>query len=93
MREPGGGTMIQAFDSRSPVLLDPAEIQVGDWMRDIGRLRQVEAVEKADSHTLNGYLVRFSDAADDTYATLSIPAGITVTVWRPAQEMIGAARV
>jgi hypothetical protein len=80
-------TAIHTFDGRQAVLVDPSEIRVGDWMRDLGRLRQVEAVEESSDSPVAGTLVRFSDAADGPYTTLSIPAGgITVTVWRDFVE-------
>lgn len=73
---------IQAFDGRRPVIVNPIEIQVDDWMRDQGRLRQVESIADADSRLASGVLVRFSDSDNGPYATLSVPNGVTVTVWR-----------
>ena len=83
---------IQAFDGRRhAVLVEPGEIRVNDWLRDLGRLRQVESV--GDSPIVGSILVRFTDVGDGSYATLSIPTDIpSVTVWREL-EAAGVARV
>jgi len=73
---------IQAFDHRQPVIVNPSEIRPGDWMRDLGTLRQVESVETTDDQTLPGTLIRFADAVDGQYGTLSVREGVKVTVWR-----------
>ena len=75
---------IQAFDQRHPIIVNPCEIRVGDWMRDLGRLRRVEAVEIVDDQVSAGMLVsvRFEDGVDGQFGTLSVCEGITVTVWR-----------
>lgn len=83
---------IQALDGRQAVLVDPREIKVDDWMRDAGRLRQVESVEDDDFRLSTGVLVRFSDSENGPYATLSIPDGVTVTVWRAPDETPGVCR-
>jgi hypothetical protein len=82
--------MIQAFDNRSPVIVVPSEIRPGDWMRDLGRLRQVESVEAARDPIVPGALVRFSDDADGQFSTLSVCEGVSVTVWRCLVEAGGA---
>ena len=85
-------TEIQTFDGRRhAVLVDPSEIRAGDYMRDLGRLRLVEAVEA--SAVAGSILVRFADDVDGTFATLSVPDGVTVTVWRALAETVGAAHV
>jgi hypothetical protein len=83
---------VQVFDGlRHAVLVDPDEIRAAeDWMRDCGRLRLVESVEA--SPVAGSVLVRFSDAGDGAYATLSVPQGVTVTVWRALAETGAAAR-
>ena len=82
-------TAIHTFDARRAVLVDPVEIVAGDYMRDLGRLRLVEAVEA--SAVAGGTLVRFADDAD-AFGTLSIPAGVVVTVWRVLDQAAGACR-
>lgn len=77
---------IQTFDTRQPVLVDPGEIRAGDWMRDLGRLRQVKSVERIPVPVALGVLVRFGDNADGVWSTLSVPDGVTVTVWRRVGE-------
>jgi hypothetical protein len=84
---------IQTFDGRCAVLVDPREIRVGDWMRDVGRLRQVESVEASAAPISPGVLVRFSDGETGPYATLSVPDGVAVTVWRMLAEAAGAGRL
>lgn len=83
---------IQAFDGRRPVIVNPSEIKEGDWMRDLGRLRQVESAE-ASANRLGAVLVRFADGEDGRYATLSVPEAVAVTVWRALPEAAGAGRV
>ena len=58
-----------------------AEIRAGDWMRDLGTLRQVESVEKTDGPT-QSVSVRFVGGVDGAYATLSVHEGVPVAVWR-----------
>ena len=79
---------IQAFDQRHPIIVNPCEIRAGDWMRDLGRLRRVEAVEIADGQASAGMhvSVRFEDGVDGEFGTLSVCEGITVTVWRTSLE-------
>jgi hypothetical protein len=72
---------IQVFDQRRPVFVEPSEIRAGDWMRDLGTLRQVESVETADGPA-RGVAVRFVGGVDGAYATLSVHEGVSVAVWR-----------
>lgn len=64
----------------------PSRIEVGDWLRDLGRYRQVESVEVltkfAASSTLHS--VCFTDGETADGSTLSIPETVLVTVWRKA---------
>lgn len=73
---------IQAFDRRHPIILGPTEIRPGDWLRDLGTLRQVESVDDSAS----GVSVRFAGGVDGQYATLSVPEDVPVTVWRTLPE-------
>lgn len=86
---------IQAFDHRHPIIVDPSEIRAGDWMRDLGTLRQVESVKATDDTSMQGTpaSVRFVDGVDGRYSTLSVPGGVKVTVWRTPVEATGDGRV
>ena len=74
-------TMLHAFD-RHPIILGPTEIRAGDWLRDLGTLRQVESVDDSGP----GVSVRFAGGVDGQFATLSVPGDVPVTVWRPLPE-------
>lgn len=86
---------IQAFDHRHPIIVDPSEIRPGDWMRDLGTLRQVESVQAASDQRTQGTLtaVRFVDGVDGRFGTLSVPENVKVTVWRTPVEAAGDGRV
>lgn len=73
---------IQAFNQRHPLIVEPADIRAGDWMRDLGTLRQVESVNAPADPLARGVSVRFVDGVDGKYATLSVPGDVPVTVWR-----------
>ena len=75
--------MVQSFDQRHPTIVSPSEVQVGDWMRDLGTLRQVESVETADDPCADGVCIRFVGGVDGQFATLSVRDHVPVTVWRP----------
>ena len=77
--------MIQVFDSRCPMIVDSSEIRPGDWLRDLGTLRQVESVEELPSAVGSGriFVVRFVSAPGVEDLVLSIPGTVTVTIWRP----------
>lgn len=38
-------TSIQTFGNRQPLIVHPSEIKPGDWLRDLGTLRQVASVD------------------------------------------------
>ena len=77
---------IQAFDGRRQVIVCPDEIRPGDWLRDLGTLRQVERVEELPSALGLGllFIVRFVSVSGVEDLVLSIPSTVTVTVWRLA---------
>ena len=76
---------IQAFDGRRQLIVRPDEIRAGDWLRDLGTLRQVESVEELPSGTGSGriFVVRFASAPGVEDLALGIPGAVTVTIWRP----------
>jgi hypothetical protein len=82
---------VQTFDSQQPMIMNPSEIRPGDWMRDLGILRQVEFVEAAEDRSMQGTCasIRFVDGVDGRYGTLSVPEGVKVTVWRTPVEVTG----
>src|SRR6185503_14189417 len=75
---------VQTFDSRQPVIVPSSEIRVGDWLRDLGKLRRVERVHITDDTISPNRVVSvaFEDGADGRYGTLSVREAIPVTVWR-----------
>jgi hypothetical protein len=73
---------IQAFDQRRQIIVDATEIRPGDWVRDLGKLREVESVEAISSPCARSVSVRFAGGADGHYATLRVPEHVPVTVWR-----------
>jgi hypothetical protein len=76
---------IQAFDSGRRLIVRPGEIRPGDWLRDLGTLRQVESIEELLSATGSGriFVVRFASMAGVEDLALGIPGTVTVTIWRP----------
>jgi hypothetical protein len=74
--------------------VSPLGILAGDWMRDLGRLRQVEAIEAASDPLAakRWFFVTFTDKQGSAHSTLSIPDAVTVTVWRTPMEAAGDSR-
>lgn len=72
--------VIHTFDSRQPAIVRPGEIQAGDYMRDVGRLRPVERAQTADGITS----VRLEDDPDGRHDSLTVNETVTVIVWRHA---------
>lgn len=62
----------------------PSEIRVGDWMRDLGRLRQIKDIEPVEEKVIPStlYTICFTDDADGTCPTLGVREAVPVTVWR-----------
>jgi hypothetical protein len=82
---------VQTFDHRHPIIIKPSEIRAGDWMRDLGTLRQVESVASAEGPCADGVSVRFVDGVDGAYATLSVREHVPVTVWRAMRQQASEA--
>lgn len=70
---------IQTFDGWQPIIVNPSEIRPGDFMRDLGRLREVESVETFSGPCAQGVSVRFVGGTDGRYASLSVPELVQVT--------------
>lgn len=77
---------IQTFDSRRQVIVCPGEIRPGDWLRDLGALREVTSVKESPDAGSPGriFVVHFTSAPGIEDLVLSIPDTVTVTIWRPA---------
>jgi hypothetical protein len=80
------GLVVQTLDNRQQVLLDgPGEIQAGDWLRDLGVLRQVESIEELGAMLGPGvlYILHFVPQPGVEDRALGL-AGSTssITVWR-----------
>ena len=76
---------IQTFDSRRQFIVSPGEIRPGDWLRDLGELRQVASMEESPAAGGSGrfFVVRFVSVPGIEDLKLSIPGTVTVTIWRP----------
>ena len=82
---------IQAPTNTQRLTVRPSEIRAGDWMRDLGRLRQVNTIEpvrdgisRADDEAKSSelYVIRFADAPDGDFATMGLWEAFPATVWR-----------
>ena len=77
---------IQTFDGRRQFIVRPDEIRSGDWLRDLGALRQVVSVEDLPAAGGSGrfVVVRFVPVPGIEDLVLKIPDTVTVTIWRSA---------
>jgi hypothetical protein len=64
--------------------MKPSEIRPGDWLRDLGRLRQVGDIGPVDTEVVPStlYLIRFVDQPDCDFGTMGVREETPVTVWR-----------
>ena len=71
-------------DQLHRLTVPPSEIRVGDWMRDLGRLRQVKCIELVEENVPPStmYTIYFADQLDEGYPTLGVREVIPVTIWR-----------
>lgn len=83
---PRCGISIQAFDNRRQIIVRPDEIRPGDWLRDLGTLREVESAEESPSAVGSGriFVLSFMSAPGVEDLVLSIPGTVTITIWRAA---------
>lgn len=78
---------LQTFDGRQQTVLDdPGQIQPGDWLPDLGTLRQVKSVETIDITTGSSGVVHILHFVPQR-GVQDLPRGISgstreVTVWR-----------
>jgi hypothetical protein len=77
---------VQTFDERRQLIVRPDEIRPGDWLRDLGTLRQVASVEESPSVKVSDrlFVMRFTSAPGVENLALCIPGTVTVTIWRRA---------
>lgn len=77
---------VQPLDGqRHAVLLDdPGQIAAGDWLRDLGTLRQVRVIERLPDVIGSGetLVIRFVSQPGVPDWALGITARTKVTVWR-----------
>lgn len=64
--------------TRMRTILLPDQLARGDQLQDHGRARTVERVEQIQGNPFVGWAIYFNDGGD----VLSVPPGITITVWR-----------
>ena len=78
------GMLSQAADDLTRHTVCPDEIRPGDWLRDLGTLRHVVAVEElpAVGCTERIFVVRFASMPGVEDLTLGIPSTVTVVIWR-----------
>jgi hypothetical protein len=76
----------QAPDAFTRHTVRPDDIRPGDWLRDLGTLRQVVSVETlpAMASTQRIFVVHFEPVPDVDDLALGIPASVMVTLWRAA---------
>jgi len=77
--------VVQTFDHRQQMIVDPAEIRLGDWLRDLGALRQVESIDTLSTNTGTGaiYILHFVSQAGVSSKALGISSDATeITIWR-----------
>ena len=74
-----GMMTVQTFDSRRPVILDdPGDIKPGDWLEDVGTLRQVDYIDSIDTV----FIVHFHVQAGVPHGVRGFSSGVKLTVFR-----------
>jgi hypothetical protein len=82
---------IQAPANTQQLTVKPSEIRSGDWMRDLGRLRQVDTIEpvgdgisRADDEAKASelFVIRFADEPSGDFATMGVWEAFPATIWR-----------
>jgi hypothetical protein len=80
---------VHTFDHRQQMLVDPSEIRPGDWLHDLGTLRQVESI---DTLGVNGgpgtlYILHFVEqpGVHNRALGLSSSTPTHLTIWRKQQ--------
>lgn len=79
---------IQTFDNRQQIIVAPGEIKPGDWLRDLGTLRQVGYVDALSVNSGPGtlYVIHFTAQSGVADKALGISSSTQqVTIWREQQ--------
>lgn len=78
----------QPLDGRQAVIVDPSEIKPGDWMSDLGTLRQIDYVDTLGVRTGPGvvHIVHFKHQQGVSNLVRGISEGTSLTVWRALAE-------
>ena len=80
-------TKIQTFDNRQPLIVHPSEIKPGDWLSDLGTLRQVASVDAMSLQSGPGmlHILHFEPQPGVANTALGFSTQADpVTVWRAA---------
>lgn len=78
-------TMIQTFDNRRQLIACPGEIKPGDWLSDLGTLRQVASVDALSLRTGPGmiHILHFEDQPGVANKALGFcTQADLITIWR-----------
>jgi len=76
---------IQTFDDRKQLIVHPSQIKPGDWLNDIGTLRQVESVDALSVMAGSGmiHILHFKDQPGIANKALGFSTRANaVTIWR-----------
>lgn len=78
-------TVIQTFDNRRQLIVCPGEIKPGDWLSDLGTLRQVASVDALSLKTGPGmiHILHFEDQPGVANKALGFSTQADlITIWR-----------
>jgi hypothetical protein len=77
---------VHTFDDRQQMLVDAAEIRPGDWLHDLGTLRQVESIDTLGVQAGPGaiYILHFVEQPGVQNRALGLSGSSTgkLTIWR-----------
>ena len=77
---------VHTFDHRQQMLVDPNEIRPGDWLHDLGVLRQVDSIDTIGGNGGPGtlYILHFVEqpGVHNRALGLSGSAPGQLTIWR-----------
>ena len=77
--------VMHTFDHRQPVIVHPSEIKPGDWLCDLGTLRQVASVDAMSLQTGPGmiHILHFVPQSGVANRALGFSTHADeVTIWR-----------
>ena len=81
---------VHTFDGRQQMLVDTGEIRPGDWLHDLGTLRQVESIDMIGGDGGPGtiYILHFVEqpGVHNRALGLSGSAPGRLTIWRERDE-------